>query len=80
MSILYAVIIGILAGWLAGLVMKGRGFGMIGNLVVGIVGAVIGSLVFSALGIDAYGAFGPLITAFFGAVLFLALVKAVKHA
>jgi len=80
MGLLYAVIIGIIAGWLAGLVVKGRGFGMIGDLVVGIVGAVIGSLVFGALGIDAYGALGPLITAFIGAVLFLSLVKAMKHA
>ncbi len=80
MSILYAVIIGIIAGWLAGIVVKGRGFGMLGDLVVGIVGAVLGSLVFNVLGIDAYGSFGPLITAFIGAVLFLSLVKAMKHA
>lgn len=80
MSILYAVIIGIIAGWFAGLVVKGRGFGVLGNLVVGIIGAVIGSWVFGILGINAYGSFGPLITAFIGAVLFLALVKAMKHA
>lgn len=80
MDILYAVIIGIIAGWLAGLVVKGRGFGMIGDLVVGIIGAVFGSLIFGVLGIDAYGSMGPLITAFIGAVLFLALVKAMKHA
>lgn len=79
MSILYAVIIGIIAGWLAGLFVKGRGFGILGNLVVGIIGAVIGSWVFGALGINAYGSFGPLITAFIGAVLFLALVKAIKR-
>ena len=80
MDILYAVLIGIIAGWLAGLVVKGRGFGMIGDLVVGIIGAVFGSLIFGVLNIDAYGSFGPLITAFIGAVLFLALVKALKHA
>ena len=80
MSILYAVIIGIIAGWLAGLVVKGRGFGMVGDLVVGIVGAVVGSFIFDVLGINAYGSFGPLITAFIGAVLFLTLVKALKHA
>lgn len=80
MSILYAVIIGIIAGWLAGLVVKGRGFGMLGDLVVGIVGAIVGSLSFGILGISADGTFGPLITAFIGAVLFLSLVKAMKHA
>ncbi|MBP9850797.1 MAG: GlsB/YeaQ/YmgE family stress response membrane protein [Candidatus Peribacteraceae bacterium] len=80
MDILYAVLIGIIAGWLAGLVVKGRGFGMIGDLVVGIIGAVFGSLIFGVLNIDAYGSFGPLLTAFIGAVLFLTLVKALKHA
>lgn len=80
MSLLYAIIIGIVAGWLAGVIMKGRGFGMIGDLIVGIVGAVIGSFVFDVLNIQAYGLLGTLAMATLGAVLFLAIVKTVKHA
>jgi hypothetical protein len=44
--LLWVVVIGILAGWIAGKIMKGRGFGVLGDLVVGIVGALIGSFVF----------------------------------
>ncbi len=80
MSLLYAVIIGIVAGWLAGLIVKGRGFGMLGDLIVGVVGAIVGSFVFSVLGIDTYGLTGQLVMSVIGAVLFLALVKVVKHA
>ena len=50
--------IGALAGWIAGNVMKGRGFGLIGNIVVGIVGALLGGFLFSLLGITAGGLIG----------------------
>jgi uncharacterized membrane protein YeaQ/YmgE (transglycosylase-associated protein family) len=80
MSLLYAIVIGIVAGWLAGLIVKGRGFGMVGDLIVGIVGAVVGSFVFDILGITTYGLTGTLVMSVIGAVLFLALVKVLKHA
>ena len=47
------LVIGALAGWLAGMLMKGGGFGLLGNIVVGIIGAVIGGFVFGLLGISA---------------------------
>ena len=52
-SILMALIIGAIAGWLAGKLFKGRGFGLMGNIVVGIIGAVVGSFLFGELGITA---------------------------
>ena len=50
-SILIICLIGGIAGWLAGLIMKGRGFGILGNIVIGILGAFVGSWVLGALGI-----------------------------
>jgi uncharacterized membrane protein YeaQ/YmgE (transglycosylase-associated protein family) len=55
--------IGAAAGWLAGTLMKGGGFGLLGNIIVGIVGAIIGGFVFSLLGISAGGLIGSIITA-----------------
>jgi len=52
-SLLIFLAIGALAGWLAGNIMKGRGFGVIGNIVVGIIGAVLGGFLFGLLGITA---------------------------
>ena len=72
--------IGALAGWLAGNIMKGRGFGVIGNIVVGIVGAVLGGVLFSLLGITAAGLIGSIITATVGAIVLLYIVSLVKKA
>lgn len=73
--------IGALAGWLAGLIMKGFGFGLIGNMIVGIVGAVVGGYLFGALGISAGGGLaGSLITAVIGAVVLLVIVRIIKRA
>jgi uncharacterized membrane protein YeaQ/YmgE (transglycosylase-associated protein family) len=80
MSLLWFLIIGLVAGWLAGQVMKGKGFGLIGNIVVGVVGAFIGGLVFDSLGIAAYGLLGSLIAAFVGAVILVWLVSLIKKA
>ncbi len=72
--------IGALAGWLAGTLMKGRGFGLLGNIVVGIIGAVVGGFVFSLLGISAGGLMGSIITATAGAVILLWAVGIIKKA
>ncbi len=72
--------IGALAGWLAGKVMKGRGFGVLGNIVVGIVGAVLGGILFGLLGITAGGLIGSIITATVGAIVLLYLVGLIKKA
>ena len=66
--------IGAIAGWLAGTLMKGGGFGLFGNIVVGIIGAVIGGYVFGLLGISAGGMIGAIVTATAGAAILLYFV------
>lgn len=71
--------IGALSGWLAGQLYKGFGFGLIGNIVIGIIGAVVGGFVFSLLGIQMNGLVGSIITAVAGAVLLLFVVGIIKR-
>jgi uncharacterized membrane protein YeaQ/YmgE (transglycosylase-associated protein family) len=73
MNIIAFLVVGILAGWLAGKIMKGRGFGLVGNLVVGIVGAIAGGFIFRILNIHAYGLIGSVVTATVGAIVLLYL-------
>jgi len=80
MEILGFLLIGLLAGWIAGEVMKGHGFGMIGDIVVGVIGAFIGGFLFNALGITAYGFIGSLVMAVIGAVVLLFLISLIKRA
>lgn len=78
MSILYWLIVGGIAGWLAGQVMKGRGFGLIGNILIGLVGGVVGGYAFSLLGLSASGTIGNIIVAFVGGVILVAVVNAIR--
>jgi uncharacterized membrane protein YeaQ/YmgE (transglycosylase-associated protein family) len=80
MWLLWTIIIGILAGWLAGLIVKGRGMGVLVDLIVGIVGALIGGFIAGLIGLAAYGLIGRLVIATLGAVLLLCLVRAIKKA
>ena len=73
--LIYRIIIGIVAGWLAGKIMRGRGFGLLGDLVIGIVGAVLGGFLFGILGIGSYNLVGSLVVATVGAVLLLYIVR-----
>ncbi len=76
-SLLIWIIIGLIAGWLAGVVMRGGGYGVIGDIVIGIVGAIIGGLIFGALGLGATGIIGEIIVAFIGAVILIAILRAI---
>jgi uncharacterized membrane protein YeaQ/YmgE (transglycosylase-associated protein family) len=79
MQFVWFIIIGAVAGWLAGLITKGGGFGILGNIIVGIVGAVIGGWIFGLLGISTGGGLiGALITAVVGAVILLFIVSFIK--
>jgi uncharacterized membrane protein YeaQ/YmgE (transglycosylase-associated protein family) len=78
MNFILFLIIGAIAGWLAGRVMKGRGFGIIGNLIVGIIGAFIGGFIFGLLGIATYGLIGSLISSLAGAIIMLWIIGLVK--
>jgi len=72
-SLILWLVIGALAGWLAGKVMKGRGFGLFGNIVVGIVGSVIGGYLLGGF-LSSAGFLGSLITSFVGAVVLIFVV------
>ena len=71
--------IGAVAGWLAGTLMKGGGFGLLGNIVIGIIGAVVGGFVFGLLGVTAGGLLGAIITSTAGAVILLFVVRLFKQ-
>lgn len=72
MGLLWFVIIGAIAGWLAGQFMKGHGFGLLGDILVGVIGAFIGGYLFRAVGAELGGGLiGSLIVAFAGAVALL---------
>ncbi len=71
------LLVGLVAGWLAGQFMKGSGFGLIGDIVVGIIGAFIGGTVFGFLMPGAtVGLIGSIVVAFVGAVALIALLRA----
>jgi uncharacterized membrane protein YeaQ/YmgE (transglycosylase-associated protein family) len=80
MNLIIFLLIGALAGWLAGLVMKGRGLGVLGNIVVGVIGAFLGGWLLPMLGVSFGGDIGLFITAFIGAVILLAIVGLIKRA
>ncbi|GAA4280140.1 GlsB/YeaQ/YmgE family stress response membrane protein [Gaetbulibacter aestuarii] len=75
MSLLYALLIGAIAGWLAGKLMKGGGFGLVLNIIIGIVGGVVGNWIFAKLGVAiGNGLISDVITGAIGAcvILFIA--------
>ncbi len=79
MDILVMAIVGIVAGWLAGIIMKGRGFGIVINLIVGVIGAFVGGFVFSFLGLSVHGLIGSVIMATVGAVVLLVVIGFLKR-
>ena len=71
-GLLYALLIGGLAGWLAGKIMKGGGFGVLVNIILGIVGGAVGNWLFNTLGVHiGSGIVGDLITGVIGAIVVL---------
>lgn len=81
MSFVWFILVGLIAGWLAGVLMKGGGFGVIGDIIVGILGALIGGFVFSSLGVSAGGGMlGSIIVATIGAVILIFLLRLIRRA
>ena len=81
MDLLWFLVVGLVAGWLAGMLVKGGGFGLVGDLVVGVIGAVLGGWLFSTLGASAGGGLlGSIIVATIGAVVLLFIVRLIKQA
>ncbi|AZR82255.1 transglycosylase [Thiomicrospira sp. XS5] len=77
-ALIVFLLIGAVAGWLAGLVMKGGGFGLLGNMVIGIIGAFVGGFLFGLVGISAGGLIGSIITATIGAIVLLFVIGVLK--
>lgn len=79
MSFLYFLLIGLLAGWIAGLILKGRGFGVLGDLIIGCIGSLLGGFLFDLLGVHAGGLLGSLVCAILGALAFIYLVRFLRR-
>ncbi len=82
MGIISWLLVGVIAGWLAGLVIKGRGFGLIGNIIIGVVGALVGGWLAGAL-FNIHNAItgfnlSTVVVAFLGAVLILYVARLAK--
>lgn len=80
MSILAWIVVGLIAGWLAGMVMKGGGYGVVGDIIIGIVGGLLGGFLASVvLGGDTVNGINliSIVTAFVGAVILIAIVRAI---
>ena len=78
-GLIWFLLIGLIAGFLAGKIMKGGGFGVVGDIVVGIVGALLGGWLFGVLGIGtSAGLLGSIITATIGAILLLFIIRLIK--
>ncbi len=81
MGIIAWLIVGAIAGWLAGLIVHGAGFGLIGNMVVGIIGALVASFLLPQLHIElATGTVGAILDATIGAVVVLVILSLVRRA
>jgi uncharacterized membrane protein YeaQ/YmgE (transglycosylase-associated protein family) len=81
MDFIWFILIGLAAGWLAGQLVKGGGFGMLGDIIVGVIGALIGGFLFSAFGLSTGGGLlGSLIVATIGAVVLLFGLRLIKSA
>ena len=76
MAIVWWLIVGLIAGFLASVVMRGGGYGVVGDIVVGLVGALIGGFLANLLGLGASGMIGTIIVAFIGACILIAILRA----
>ncbi|MGC9562003.1 MAG: GlsB/YeaQ/YmgE family stress response membrane protein [Brachymonas sp.] len=77
MGILYLLLVGLVAGWLAGTLMRGGGFGMAGDMAVGVLGALIGGFIFGGSG---GGLLGRILVATLGAVILIVVLRLIKRA
>ena len=79
-ALIVMVIVGGIAGWLAALIVKGSGYGLVGNVVIGILGSVVGGWIFRLLNIGVTGVLGVIVGSVVGAVVLLLVVRALKRA
>lgn len=75
-SLIIFILVGLIAGWLAGMIMKGKGFGLIGNVIVGLIGGLLGGWLFNLLKISiGTGIVSSIITSLIGAIVLLVIVS-----
>lgn len=72
---LWLLLIGLISGWLAGMISRGGGFGIWGDLVTGVIGSFIGGYLFGFMGISAYGTIGSIISSTVGAIILLWVIR-----
>jgi uncharacterized membrane protein YeaQ/YmgE (transglycosylase-associated protein family) len=80
MNLLLFLIVGLIAGWLAGVIMKGSGYGVVGDIILGILGALIGGHVLGWFGVFTYGLIGSLLSALVGAIILILVIRLLKRA
>ncbi len=80
MHLVWFLLVGLTAGWLAGKLTRGSGFGVFGDIVIGVVGAGIGGFLFRLVGWSAHGTIGNILVATVGAAALLYVVKLLKRA
>ena len=78
MGIIMLIIVGLAAGYLAGLIWKGRGFGLVGNLLIGVAGSFLGRFLFNLLGFAVYGFVAQLVAAIIGAIVLLWIINKIR--
>jgi uncharacterized membrane protein YeaQ/YmgE (transglycosylase-associated protein family) len=76
--IVWFLLVGLVAGWLAGKITKGSGFGLLGDIVIGVIGAFVGGFLFRLVGISAGGTVGSVIVATIGAIVLVYIVGLIK--
>jgi uncharacterized membrane protein YeaQ/YmgE (transglycosylase-associated protein family) len=79
MQMLWFLLIGLISGWLAGMISRGGGFGIWGDLVTGVVGSFIGGYLFNFIGISTYGTIGSIISSTIGAIVLLWVIRMFSH-
>ncbi|HET6365140.1 MAG TPA: GlsB/YeaQ/YmgE family stress response membrane protein [Nitrospirota bacterium] len=81
MEFIWFILIGLVAGWLAGQFMKGGGFGVIGDIIVGVLGALLGGFLFRSFGVSLGGGLlGAIIVATIGAIVLIYILRLIKRA
>jgi uncharacterized membrane protein YeaQ/YmgE (transglycosylase-associated protein family) len=79
-NLIWWVVVGLIAGWAAGKIMKGGGYGVVADIILGIVGAVVGGWLMGFFGIHAGGLIGTILVAILGAVVLIWITRLIKRA
>jgi uncharacterized membrane protein YeaQ/YmgE (transglycosylase-associated protein family) len=79
MNLLWFLLIGVAAGWLASQIMKGGGSGIVTDLIMGVIGSILGGFLFGLLGLSADGTIGSLVTATVGAIVLIAGLRLINR-